>query len=146
MHLTICSKGNLLATFADPFNSTIYNHSSIAIHSATTKIPHLLYEKDLPKTPNLIYLQFMIYLQGISYDGNGRKTQNTIKAGENFTWMNILPILLATGIIVRTYVRQIVQLIINHFFANSSMLSSIENDWIFLFYPYMRLCKVLSFG
>ena len=50
--LTMYSKGTLLATFADPFNSTVYNHSSIAMHAATTKIPHFLYEKGLFKTPN----------------------------------------------------------------------------------------------
>ena len=44
--------GTLLATFTDPFNSTIYNHSLITMRTATTKIPHLLYEKDLLKAPN----------------------------------------------------------------------------------------------
>ena len=46
------SKGTSLARFADPFNSTIYNYSYIAMRAATTKIPHLLYEKGLLKTPN----------------------------------------------------------------------------------------------
>ena len=58
MHLTMVihlTKGTKLATIADPFNSIIYNHSSIAIHAATTKIPHLLYEKDLLKTLNVMY-------------------------------------------------------------------------------------------
>ena len=53
--LTRNSKGTQLATFADPFNSTIYIHSSIAMRAATTKIPHLLYEKDLLKTPKVMY-------------------------------------------------------------------------------------------
>ena len=41
---SICSKGALLATFADPFNNTIYRMSSIFMRAATTKIPHLLCE------------------------------------------------------------------------------------------------------
>ena len=48
--LTKKSKGTELATFADPFNSTIYNHSSFIMRAAVTKIPHLLYEEDLLKT------------------------------------------------------------------------------------------------
>ena len=47
--------GTELGTFADIFNCTIYNHSSITMRAATTKIPHLLYEKDLLKTPNGMY-------------------------------------------------------------------------------------------
>ena len=45
------------------------------MRAAATKIPHLLYEKDLLKNTewNLwFYLQLMIYLQWILYDGNGR--------------------------------------------------------------------------
>ena len=46
-----CSKGAWLATFADPFNNTIYRQSSIAMRAAITKIPHLLCEKTYLKTP-----------------------------------------------------------------------------------------------
>ena len=51
---SIYSKETKLATFADPFSSTIYNHSSIAICAAITKIPHLLYEEVLLKIPGLM--------------------------------------------------------------------------------------------
>ena len=78
--LTIYSKGAWLATFADPFNSTIYNHSSIAMRAATTKIPHLLYEKETylkaPKVMNdFIYDLFTMTL----YDGIRRKTPKYIQ-------------------------------------------------------------------
>ena len=50
------SKGNWLATIADPLNSTVYNHSSITMYAAATKIPHLLYgKKDLLKIPKVMY-------------------------------------------------------------------------------------------
>ncbi len=63
-------------------NSKIYNHSYITMRTATTKIPHLLYEKYLLKNPEWnvgLYLQLMIYLQLILYDEDGRKTPKYIK-------------------------------------------------------------------
>ena len=57
---SMCSKGTLLATFADPFSSTIYNHSSIARCAATTKILHLLYEEVLLKTRKWCMILFTI--------------------------------------------------------------------------------------
>ena len=67
---SICSKGTLLATFADPFNSTIHNHSSIVICAATTKMPHLLYEEALLETRKWCMILFynMIYLQWIWWE------------------------------------------------------------------------------
>ncbi len=59
--LTIFSKWTELATFADPFNNTIYNHSSITMHAATTKIPHFLYEKVLLKTREWCIILFTMY-------------------------------------------------------------------------------------
>ena len=47
------------------------------MHAATTKIPHLLNEKDLLENPEWnvgFYLQLMIYLQWMLYDRDGRKT------------------------------------------------------------------------
>ena len=76
--LTIYSKGTYLATFADPFNSTIYNHSSIIMRAATTKIPHLLYEKDLLKTP----IEMCDFIYNDLYDGDERKTPKYTKIQE----------------------------------------------------------------
>ena len=39
------------------------------MRAATTKIPHLLYEKDLLKTPKVMYDVFTMHV----YDGDGRK-------------------------------------------------------------------------
>ena len=73
--LTVCSKGTLLATFANPFIST--NHLSIIMRAATTKMLHLFYEKSLLKTLNEMcdfFLQLMIYMMGM-----GEKPRNIQK-------------------------------------------------------------------
>ena len=52
------------------------------MRAATTKIPHLLYEKDLLKNPEgdvWLYLQIMIYLQWICMVGMGEKPRNMYK-------------------------------------------------------------------
>ena len=70
------------------------------MRTATTKIPHLLYEKDLLKNPEWnvwFYLQLIIYLQWMLYDGNGRKTPKNNKTkkrnqGKNFpVWLPTYP-------------------------------------------------------
>ena len=45
------------------------------MRAATTKIPHLLYEKDLLKTPKVMYDLFTMHV----YDGDGRKTPKYTK-------------------------------------------------------------------
>ena len=45
MLITILSKGPLLATLTDPFNSAIYNQPFFTKRTAASKIPHLLCEK-----------------------------------------------------------------------------------------------------
>ena len=74
------SKETELATFADPFSSTIYNNSSIAICAAITKIPHLLYEEVLLKIPRLendfIYKYDLFTMNVI---GMGEKPRNIYK-------------------------------------------------------------------
>ena len=79
-HSVLCSKGTLLATFADPFNNTIYNHSSIAICAAITKIPHSLYEEVLLKNPRLMNDFIYKYdLFTMNMMGMGEKTPKYIQ-------------------------------------------------------------------
>ena len=47
------------------------------MHAATTKIPHLLYEKDLLKTRKWC----MVFYNG--YDGNGREKPRKVYIHEN---------------------------------------------------------------
>ena len=60
----------LLATFTNPFNSTIYNHPFFAKHASTTKIPHLFREKTYLNS----WMECMILFIEIMCDRNGRKT------------------------------------------------------------------------
>ena len=49
------------------------------MHTATTKIPHLLYEEDLLKTPKVMYdfiYSFVIFLLWIYMLGMGEKPRN----------------------------------------------------------------------
>ena len=50
------------------------------MRAATIKIPHLLYEKDLLKTPKIMYdFIYNLWFMNV-YDGDGRKTRNIYKA------------------------------------------------------------------
>ena len=75
--ITILSKGPWLATFANPFNNTIYNQLFFTKSSAATKIPHLLCEKTY-LTPRmeckiLFTKKNFIYKNEVCYK-DGRKT------------------------------------------------------------------------
>ena len=67
------------------------------MRAATTKIPHLLYEKDLLKNPESdvwLYLQIMIYLQWIYMMGMGEKPHKYVqtKNKEKFpVWLTSHP-------------------------------------------------------
>ena len=78
--ISILSKGPWLATFADPFNSTIYNQPFFTKRTAATKIPHLLCEKTHLKP----WMECMIFFtkndfiyKNVLCDGDGRKTAKT---------------------------------------------------------------------
>ena len=76
--LTKISKGNLASHIRRPIQQyNIYNHLSIAICSATTKIPYLLYEEVLLKTPRLMNDFIYKYdLFTMSMMGMGEKPRN----------------------------------------------------------------------
>ena len=89
---SIYSKGTYLATFTDPFNSKIYNHSSIAKRAAVTKISHLLYEEGLFKTRKWRVILFTTYgLFTMDMMGMGEKTPKnvyTLKTRKKFpVWL-----------------------------------------------------------
>ena len=80
--LSKISKGNLASHIRRPIQQyNIYNHSSIAICAATTKIPHLLYEEVLLKTPRLMNDFIYKYdLFTMNMMGMGEKPRNMYKS------------------------------------------------------------------
>ena len=73
--LSILSKRSELATFADPFNKTIYRQTSIPSHATFTKMPHLLCEQTWKwiegflKIKLYLHLNYVLMLNWILWNG-----------------------------------------------------------------------------
>ena len=73
-------------------SSTIYNHSSIAICAAITKIPHVLYEEVLLKIPRLMNDFIYKYdLFAMNVMGMGENPRNIYKNKGNIPRLVALP-------------------------------------------------------